>query len=191
MILQCVDRESDSFGWIPDGALSTTRIERNIIVLQLQTTMIKSQTRTHIHTQNRTMHTLKLSDHTFKLTHLPSCRMYASVKWVNIGSDNGLRLDGAKPLSEPVLTYCQLEFKEHSSMKFYLKFKYFHSQKCAWTCCLRNGGHFVQGGLFEMYKAIQILGRYIIAATYKTNMACLMYGHLCPHFKMHVDIPFY
>ena len=36
----------------------------------------------------------------------------------------------AKPLSEPVLIYCQLDPKEHISMKFYLKFKYFHSWKC-------------------------------------------------------------
>ena len=30
------------------------------------------------------------------------------------------RLDGAKPLSEPMLTYWQLDRKEHISMKFYL-----------------------------------------------------------------------
>ena len=56
------------------------------------------------------------------------------------------RLDGTKPLSEPMVTYCQLEPKEHISMKFYLKFIYFHSRKCIWTCCLQNGSHFVQGG---------------------------------------------
>ena len=31
------------------------------------------------------------------------------------------RLDGAKPLSEPMLTYCELDPKEHISMKFYLE----------------------------------------------------------------------
>ena len=55
------------------------------------------------------------------------------------------RLDGTKPLSEPMLTYYQLDPEEHISMKFYLKFKYFHSSKCIWTCLLRNGDHFVQG----------------------------------------------
>ena len=30
------------------------------------------------------------------------------------------RLDGAKPLSEPMLTYCQVDPKEHISMEFYL-----------------------------------------------------------------------
>ena len=32
---------------------------------------------------------------------------------------------GAKPLSEPVLPYCQLDLKEYISVKFYLKFKVF------------------------------------------------------------------
>ena len=34
------------------------------------------------------------------------------------------RLDGAKPLSEPMLIYCQLDPKEHISI-FHLKFEYF------------------------------------------------------------------
>ena len=55
-------------------------------------------------------------------------------------------LDGAKPLSEPMLAYSWLDPKEHILIKFYLKFKYFHSRKCVWICRLRNGGHFVQGG---------------------------------------------
>ena len=53
-------------------------------------------------------------------------------------------LNGAKPLSEPVLTYCQLDPKEYISMSFYLKFKYFHLRKCVSTCRLQNGGHFAQ-----------------------------------------------
>ena len=57
----------------------------------------------------------------------------------------GYRLDGAKPFSEAMLNYCQLDPGEHISMKFYLKLKYFHSGKCVWTCRLRNGGHCVQG----------------------------------------------
>ena len=55
------------------------------------------------------------------------------------------RLGGAKPLSKPMLTYCQLKPKEHISVKFYLKFGCFYSRNCVWTCRLRNGGHFVQG----------------------------------------------
>ena len=55
------------------------------------------------------------------------------------------RLNGVKPLSEPMLTYCQLDLKEHISMKSYFKLNYFHSMRCVWTCCLRNVGHLVQG----------------------------------------------
>ena len=53
------------------------------------------------------------------------------------------RLEGCKPLFEPMLTYCQLDFNEYISMNFYLKFKYFHSRKMHlnmssakwWTFC--------------------------------------------------------
>ena len=57
------------------------------------------------------------------------------------------RLGGAKPLSEPMLICCQLDPKQHISMKFYLKFKYFHSRKCIWKCHLRNGGYFVSASM--------------------------------------------
>ena len=65
-------------------------------------------------------------------------------------------LDGAWPLSEPMLTYCQADCKEHISIKFYLKFKYFHSRKSVWTCRLWNGGHFVSASM--SYHAICWLG---------------------------------
>ena len=55
------------------------------------------------------------------------------------------RLYGAKPLSEPVLDYYQLDPLQQSSVKFYSKCKIFHSWKCIWKHRLRNGGHFVQG----------------------------------------------
>ena len=43
------------------------------------------------------------------------------------------RLDGAKPISEPMLSYCQLDPHQHVLMKFYLKVNYSHSRKCDWT----------------------------------------------------------
>ena len=50
------------------------------------------------------------------------------------------RLDGAKPLSEPMLTYCQLDPKEYISMEFYLKTKYHYSRNAFkhvdWPFCL-------------------------------------------------------
>ena len=51
------------------------------------------------------------------------------------------RLDGAKPLSEPLLEYCWLDPWEQTSVKFQSQFKHFHSRKCIWKCCLRNGVH--------------------------------------------------
>ena len=59
-------------------------------------------------------------------------------------------LFAAKPLSEPTQTYCQLEPKEHISMRVYLKWKYFHSRKCVWICRLRNGSHFVREEMSQL-----------------------------------------
>ena len=50
----------------------------------------------------------------------------------------------AKPLSKPILGYCQLAPQEETSVKFSSKYKAFHSQKCIGKYRLRNGGHFVQ-----------------------------------------------
>ena len=49
---------------------------------------------------------------------------------------------GVKPLS-----YCQLDHEEHISMKYYLKFKRFHSRKCIWKYHLRKDGHFVSASM--------------------------------------------
>ena len=56
------------------------------------------------------------------------------------------RLCGAKPLTEPMLSYCKLDHWEQTSMKFESKYNTFHSCKCPWKCRVRNDGHFVQGG---------------------------------------------
>ena len=43
----------------------------------------------------------------FVLTHWGPVTPYGANIWVNIGSGNGLLLDGTKPLPEPMLTYHQ------------------------------------------------------------------------------------
>ena len=53
-------------------------------------------------------------------------------------------LKGDKPLPEPVMTNHQLCSSEQTLVKYQSKYKHFHSQKCAWKCCLQNGVHFVQ-----------------------------------------------
>ena len=55
------------------------------------------------------------------------------------------RLFGAKPLSEPMLGYCEVCPYEQTSVKLESKYKTIHSWKCILRCRLRNGGHFVQG----------------------------------------------
>ena len=50
-----------------------------------------------------------------------------------IGSDNGLApawLVGDKPLSEPMMEYCQMDAGEQTSVKYKLQFKHFHLRKC-------------------------------------------------------------
>ena len=41
-------------------------------------------------------------------------------------------LFGTKPLSKPMLGYCQLDHLEQNSVKFYSKYKTFHSRKYIW-----------------------------------------------------------
>ena len=51
---------------------------------------------------------------------------------------NSLRLFGNNPLSEPMMVYCQLDPKEHITMKFYFKLKSFHSRTCIWKYRLKK-----------------------------------------------------
>ena len=49
----------------------------------------------------------------------------------------------AKPLSDPMLPYCQLGCKELISVEFVLSFESFQSRKCTWRCHQWIGGYFV------------------------------------------------
>ena len=63
-------------------------------------------------------------------------RIYMSIIEPSLVQIMACRLFGAKPLSETMLPYCQLDPKEHISVKFYLKFKSFDLRKCTWKCHL-------------------------------------------------------
>ena len=69
-----------------------------------------------------------------------------SAAYMHQGTESALvqemacRLLGPKSLSEPMLTYCQLQ----PSVKFESKYERFHSQKCILICRLQNGGHIVE-----------------------------------------------
>ena len=56
------------------------------------------------------------------------------------------RLFGAKPLPEPMLTYCQLDSWEQILVKFESEFCHFHSRKCNWKCRLPKWRPFCSGG---------------------------------------------
>ena len=62
-------------------------------------------------------------------------------------------LFGAKPLSKPMLVYCQLDPWEQTSVKFQSTYKAFQS----WKYRLRNGGHFVQGEMSYTDSACEVL----------------------------------
>ena len=51
------------------------------------------------------------------------------------------RLSGAKPLSEPMLSYCQLDPKEHISVKFHLNLKVFIHGNSPENVVCQSGGH--------------------------------------------------
>ena len=56
------------------------------------------------------------------------------------------RLFGAKPLTEPMLAYCQLDSWENISVKFESEFYHFYSMKCNWKCRLTKWQPFCPGG---------------------------------------------
>ena len=69
--------------------------------------------------------------------------------WVTIiGSDNGLSHGQRQAI---FLTKLSIIPQGNISVKFYLKFKSFHSMKSTWKCRLRNGGHFVSASMCWVY----------------------------------------
>ena len=56
-------------------------------------------------------------------------------------------LISAKPLPEPVLTYCWVDSEEYTSVKLKSKHNDFLSKKLVWKCHLQNVCHFVQASM--------------------------------------------
>ena len=65
------------------------------------------------------------------------------VKFVNIGSADGLSPVCQWAIALTNLTYCQLNLKEQTSVKFKYIYKHFLSSKCIRKYCLQNVHHFV------------------------------------------------
>ena len=76
----------------------------------------------------------------------PSAAFMRQWTWSSLVQVMACRLFGAKPLPEPMLAYCQLDYWEHISMKFEFEFYHFHSRKCNWKCCLSKWWPFFPGG---------------------------------------------
>ena len=70
------------------------------------------------------------------------CRSGSTLSWVKIMI---CCLLGAKTLSEPVLTYFQLDPWEQNKVKFESKYKKFLLTKYIWKCCIQNFIHFSSG----------------------------------------------
>ena len=90
------------------------------------------------------------------------------------------RLDGAKPLSEPLLTYCQLDPKEHISITFYSKLKYLHSRKMRWnmSCAFFPRGDELNLAMLNLFQLLNIF--YLLCKIYFCSglwkIMCIFYG---------------
>ena len=79
-------------------------------------------------------------------------------------------LTGGKPLSEPMLTYCQWDPEEQTSVKFECKYKTFHSWKCTLNVVCEMAAIFTRGDeltpcCFHRWPAIQWL---VMLCPYRT-----------------------
>ena len=62
-------------------------------------------------------------------------------------------LFGAKPLPESVLTYCQLDPGEQTSVKFWSNYNNLHLRKLTWKYLLQNGNHSVSAWDNSSYRS--------------------------------------
>ena len=63
----------------------------------------------------------------------PSATYMRQWIWPALVQIRACRLFGAKPLSQPMLGYCQLDLEEQTSVKFWSKYGTFHTRKCIWN----------------------------------------------------------
>ena len=66
-----------------------------------------------------------------------------------MASDNGLSPSAAKPLPAPKVIYCQPDPYQQTSANFPSNFRYFHSRKWIWKCCLQNDCHFDEASVIS------------------------------------------
>ena len=61
------------------------------------------------------------------------------------------------PLSHPILTYCQSDSWDQTSLIFESIHNYFYAIKCIGNCCLQNGDHFVLV-TFQTFLSLMTIG---------------------------------
>ena len=94
------------------------------------------------------------------------------------------RLDGAKPLFEPLLTYCQLDPKEHLSITLYSKLKYLHSRKMRWnmSCAFFPRGDELNLAMLNVFQLLNIFFycvRYIFVLDFEKSCEYSLDYTLC------------
>ena len=103
--------------------------------------------------------------------------------WSTLVQVMACRLFGAKPLSEPMLAYCQLDIWEQISLKSSLKFIYFHSRKCDSKCCLPNWQLFCPGGDEWIHWALEK-----VAAIWRNIIFIEKHGFFLGYSSLYVNI---
>ena len=75
----------------------------------------------------------------------PWYRIYASVNWVGIGSDNGLSPRRCQAIIWTNADILSIRTQRTYFNEILFQIQIYSLRKRFWTCRLRNGGHFVQG----------------------------------------------
>ena len=109
---------------------------------------------------NKLTKQLKLGDTMSSLVHVKSWNLFC-----------------AKPLPEPIMTYCQSDQQEQASVKFESKYSSFLSSNCNWKCCKRIVSHFVRASMSKIkqnqltYRKISSISRTI---SQNLNVSCIL-----------------
>ena len=91
---------------------------------------------------------------------------------------------GAKPLSESMMTYCQLDPKEHISMKYYLKFKIFIQENARENIVCEMAAILSRPQYANTYSAIHLL-------SHNTDIVIFYWGHDWPFVTNIKRVPIY
>ena len=131
----------------------------------------------------RSYHNLRTMCFVFIICYINACNEYNGIPLARLQPNSlrqhnmpifvrkmACRLSGAKPLSEPMLPYCQLDPKEYNSVNFYSTFKRMHLKMpsakwrpfCLGLHVLRNvvtSHTFTR--LYQGYKRLRIISGYV------------------------------